>query len=618
MAKKAAKTISNLFVWVILGLLFVALAGFGIGSFSGGGAQVGQVGEVEITADDYARALDEELRARIAQTGQPITFSTLQAQGVDQAVLQSLVARAALAHEAATMGLSVGDAEVARQITEIQSFQGVDGRFDREAYEFTLRQNGLNPSEFEEDVREDTARSLLQLAVIGGVQPDATIADTLAAFQGETRDFSLLTLTEADLPAGLPAATPDDLQAYYDENPQQFTRPEARAITYVWVTPAILMDDVAIDEDALRALYDEHSARYRQPERRLLEQLTFLEEADAQAAYDAILAGDTSFDALVEERGLTLEDIDLGEVSRGDLPAATAEAIFSDTESEILGPLESTFGGAALFRVNAVLDATEVSFEEAQEELRAELAAEAARRTIDDLRDPVDDLLAGGATLEELAADTEMVLGRIDYTSTSEEGIAGYDAFREAALAVEEGDFPELLELSDGGLFALRLDETVPPALPPLAEIEDEVAQAWRASVLRSQLAARGEALVGRLASGATLEDMGRVDRETQVRRQDFIPDAPPTLVAQVFQLDRPGDTVLVPAAGQAFIARLDAINPAARDDPGTGVLTQIMTQAVTQSMAQDIFEAYGQAVQAEAGISLNQSMIDAVHAQFP
>ena len=97
----------------------------------------------------------------------------------------------------------------------------------------------------------------------------------------------------------------------------------------------------------------------------------------------------------------------------------------------------------------------------------------------------------------------------------------------EAALAVEEGDFSELLELSDGGLFALRLDETVPPALPPLGEIEDEVAQAWRASVLRSQLAARGEALVGRLASGATLEDMGRVDRETQVRRQDFIPDAP-------------------------------------------------------------------------------------------
>jgi peptidyl-prolyl cis-trans isomerase D len=618
MAKKAGKTLSNLFVWVILGLLFVALAGFGIGSFSGGAAQVGQVGEAEITADDYARALDQEIRARIAQTGQPVTLSTLQTQGVDQAVLQSLVARAALAHEADTMGLSVGDVEVARQITEIESFQGLDGQFDREAYEFTLRQNGLDATEFEEDVREDTARSLLQLAIVGGLQPNATIAETLVAFQGETRDFSLLTLTEADLPAGLPAPTPEELQAYYDENPQRFTRPEARRITYAWVTPAILMDSVPVDEDALRALYEDRNSLYRQPERRLLEQLTFLEEAEAQAAYDAILAGETTFDALVEERELTLEDIDLGEVARDDLPAATAEAIFADTESEIIGPLESTFGGAALFRVNAVLDASEVSFEEAQEELRSELAADAARRTIDDLRDPVDDLLASGATLEELAADTEMVLGQIDYTPTTEGGIAGYDAFREAALAVEEGDFPELLELSDGGLFALRLDETVPPALPPLTEIEDEVAEAWRESALRAQLAARGEALVAQLATGATLEDLGRVDQEQQVRRQDFIPDAPPTLVAQVFQLSAPGDTVLVPAADRAFIARLDSINPAARNDPGSAILMQIMSQTVAQSMAQDIFEAYGRAVQTEAGISLNQSMINAVHSQFP
>ncbi|MBF9061306.1 peptidylprolyl isomerase, partial [Rhodobacterales bacterium HKCCSP123] len=489
MAKKAGKTLSNLFVWGILALLFVALAGFGIGSFSGGASQVGQVGEAEITADDYARALDQEIRARIAQTGQPVTLSTLQAQGVDQAVLQSLVARAALAHEAAAMGLSVGDVEVARQITEIESFQGLDGQFDREAYEFALRQNGLDTAEFEENVREDTARGLLQLAVIGGLQPNATITDALVAYQGETRNFSLLTVTEADLPAGLPAPTPAELQAYYDENPQRFTRPEARRITFAWVTPAMLMDSVPVDEDALRALYETRADLYRQPERRLLEQLTFLDEAEAQAALDAILAGETTFDAVVEERELTLEDIDLGEVARGDLPAATAEAIFADTESEIIGPLDSTFGGPALFRVNAVLDASEVSFEEAQEELRAELAADAARRTIDDLRDPVDDMLASGATLEELAADTEMVLGQIDYTPTSEEGIAGYDAFREAALSVEEGDFPELLELSDGGLFALRLDETVPPALPPLAEIEDEVAAAWRDSALRAQLA---------------------------------------------------------------------------------------------------------------------------------
>ncbi|WP_439139837.1 SurA N-terminal domain-containing protein [Roseicyclus sp.] len=617
MAKTAVKKASNLFVWIIMGLLFIALAGFGIGSFSGGASRVGAVGDVEISADDYARALDQEIRARIAQTGQPITLANLRAQGVDQAVLQSLVARAALVNEAQMMGLSVGDAEVARQITQIASFQGLDGAFDRESYEFTLRQNGLNPAEFEQEVREDTARALLQAAVIGGIAPDQTITEALVAYQAETRDARLLIVTQDDLPEGVPLPDATDLEAHYAANPARFTRPEARAITFAWVTPTMLMDTIPVDEAALRALYDDRAALYRQPERRLLEQLVFADTAQAQAAFDAMLAGETGFDAILEERGLSLEDVDLGEVTREDLLPEAAELIFGDQTSEIIGPAPTRLG-PALFRVNAVLDASEITFEEAEEELRAELAAEAARRAIDDLRDPVDDLLAEGLTLEELAETTELVLGRIDYTPTSEEGIAAYDAFREAGLAVNEGDFPELLTLSDGGLFALRLDAVVPPTLPPLAEIRPAVRADWRADAIRAAINARAEVLLGMLAQGAALEELGQVAIERDIRRQGFIPDAPPTLVAQLFQLDAVGDVVMVPGADRSLIVQLDAINPAARDDPNTQILLQVLGQAVAQTQAQDVFEAYGQALQTGAGIRLDQAVINAVHAQFP
>ena len=60
------------------------------------------------------------------------------------------------------------------------------------------------------------------------------------------------------------------------------------------------------------------------------------------------------------------------------------------------------------------------------------------------------------------------------------------------------------------------------------------------------------------------------------------------------------------------------AINPAARDDPNTQILVQVLGQAIAQTQAQDVFEAYGQALQAEAGIRLDQAVINAVHAQFP
>lgn len=617
MAKTAMKKASNLFVWIILGLLFIALAGFGIGSFSGGASRVGAVGDVEISAEDYARALDQEIRARIAQTGQPVTLATLRAQGVDQAVLQSLIARAALVNEAQLMGLSVGDAEVARQITQVDAFQGLDGAFDRESYAFTLRQNGLSAADFEQEVREDTARGLLQAAIVGGIAPDKTITEALVAYQAETRDARLLIVTQADLPTGVALPTAADLEAHYTANPTRFTRPEARAITYAWITPAMLMDTIPVDETALRALYDQRAALYRQPERRLLEQLVFADTAQAQAALDAILAGQMRFDDLLAERGLSFEDVDLGEVTRADLLPEAATLIFDDQTSEIIGPAPTPLG-PALFRVNGVLDAAETTFEEAEEELRAELAAEAARRAIDDLRDPIDDLLAEGLTLEELAETTELVLGRIDYTPTSEDEIAAYDAFRAAALGVATGDFPELLTLSDGGLFALRLDAVVPPTLPPLAEIRAEVRADWQADAIRAAIAAQAEAISGQLAQGAALEDLGQVVMERDIRRQGFIPDAPPTLVVQLFQLGAVGDVVLVPAQDRTIIAQLDAINPATRDDPNTQILLQVLGQAVAQSHAQDLFEAYGRALQTEAGIRLDQAVINAVHAQFP
>ena len=480
-----------------------------------------------------------------------------------------------------------------------------------------LADQGATPREFEEDTRADISRALLQTAVVGGLTPPDLIAESIVAYQGETRDFTRLSVGRAELAEDLPEPEDADLAAYYEENPQRFTRPEARRITYAWIIPDQLSDDVELSEDDLRGLYEDRIDIYVQPERRLLERLAFGTVEEAQAAFDAIAADETDFDTLVEERDLTLDDVDLGEVSAENLSSAAAEVIFADDESEIIGPVESAIG-PALFRINAVLESSEIGFEAARDDLAAELAAEAARREIDDMREELDALLASGATLEELAEDTEMTLGTLDYTPVSEEGIAAYDNFRDAAEAAEESDFPELLELSDGGLFALRLDEIVPPTLPPLDEIADEVAEAWTNSALRDAVAERASELVAQLATGAALEDLGDTAEERLIRRQDLLPDLPPTTVPQVFQMDAEGDIVMIPGADTAHVIRLDAINSATRDGPDTSVLLLILEQTVAQSIATDIFEAYGQATQAEAGFTTNSAVINSVHAAFP
>ena len=399
MAASAGKSISRFFVWIILGApCSSALAGGSASAPSGAGrAGSARWARSRSPRRTYARALQNEIRAQIAQTQTPREpRRPARRAALDEAVLPVAWWRARRwPIEAQRLGLSVGDAAVARQIQDFEAFEGANGGFDREAYEFLLAQEGLSPREFEEDTREDTARALLQSAVIGAIRAPQIYGESIAAFQGETRDLSILTLTEADLTDPLPDPTPEDLSAFYEDFPERFERPEARRITYAWLVPTQIMDEVEVDEDSLRRLYDSRIGVYRQPERRLLERLAFGSEDAARAAYDAIAAGETDFDTLVEERDLTLADVDLGEVAFEDLPAAAAEVIFADTESEIIGPLPSRLG-PALYRVNAVLEATETSFEEARADLREELADDAARRQIAVMREEIDDLLASG------------------------------------------------------------------------------------------------------------------------------------------------------------------------------------------------------------------------------
>lgn len=609
---------SNFFMFILMGLLILGLAGFGVSSFGGSNARVGSVGEVEITVDEYGRALQGQLRAAAQQTGSNVTMAEARAIGLDRQVLAQLVNTAAIDNEAAISGLSVGDVRVAEQITEIPGFAGLDGTFDREAYEFTLQSNGLTAEQFEDGVRREAARALLQGAVIGGLQVPDTYADTLFAFIGARRDFTWTVVTPAQVALTAVEPTETELQSYYDENPVAFTAPETRELTYILLSPEMMMEQVAPTEADLLAAYEQAGATYVRPERRLLDRIVFGTEDQALAAKTALEDGSQSFSDLLAARGLALEDVDQGEVTRDDLPTEVAEAVFARTDTGVVGPLPSPLG-PALYRVNGLLAEQITTFEEARAELTSLLAGDAARRAVTGELEALDDLLAGGATLEELAADTVAELGTIALRPDSTEGLAAYPEVRDAAARLQDGDFPELETLEDGGVFALRLDAVVEPRLLPLDEVRDAAAEGWRAARLQEALVAEAERLAEALRNGDSFATLAvEATAETGMTREAFIEGAPPAMVTDVFALDAPGAVAVVAGNGTVHVARLDAILPPDPDDPDADFLRNVLEQGVSQGLAEDIFTAYAQALQQQAGITINQPAINAVQAQFP
>lgn len=612
---RGSSTISKSAVWVLLSLLILGLGGFGVTNLSGNVQSVGRVGDQEIAIDSYARELQQEIRAIEAQTRQPLPLTEARDMGIDRAVLARLVTTAALDHETASLGISVGDETVAEQIRDIPAFQGLSGGFDRDTYKFALDRAGLTEARFEEQLRRETARSALQGALLQGVAMPPLYSETLINYVAERRDFSFIRLDASALSAPLPSPTEAQLQAYHDENKAQFTTPQQKTITYAWLSPEAMLDQIDVPEDALRAEYEARSDTYNPPERRLVERLGFADEAAAQAAADAIAAGTTDFEALAAQRGLSLNDIDMGDVLPTDLGAA-ADAVFAAETGAVVGPIDSPVG-PALFRVNAVLAAQNTSFDEAREELRTELAIDRARRLIETRATDIDGLLAGGATLEELQTEAGMQVATINWSPEVSDGIAGFAGFRQAASAVTREDFPTIEMLDDGGVFALRLDGEIAPQLQPLDNVRDAVLAGWQTQETTARLLAQAQDLVAEVAAGTDFEALGLpVTREAALTRQDFVPEVPRALLQQAFAL-QPGDLAVVEAPAQAYVLRLDAILPPDMADEAVTELAARLQAEADQAMTEDLFRALAANIQERVGITLDQAAINAVHANF-
>ncbi len=619
--RSSTKTsVSKVLVWAMLGLLAVGLVGFNLSDMASGlaGRNVARVGGQEITRTEFARTMELATNRFGQSIGQPLTVSQAASLGLGEQVLAQLVTGAALDEQVAALGISVPDASVRDEILSRPEFGGAGG-FDPDSYRFALERTGMTVPQFEEQVRGDVARALLEAGVSGGVVVPAAAAEAMLAFEREMRDFSYIQLTAAQTPDAVAPADDATLRQWFDENSDRYRAPETRRVSYAAITTGEMAGAMEIDDAALREAYDAAGSRFRTEERRLIDRIVFGSTEDAAAARRRIDAGDSDFAAEATARGLAPGDIEVGTVRALDLSAAARTAVFSGDQPGIVGPVETEFG-PALFRVNAILAARETPFDEAAEALRTELGREAAAVRIDAEIDPVEDLLAGGATLEEIGAETALVFGTVDVFEGSTAPLANDPAFRSRAEAAEPGDLPELFNLANGGLAALRVEEVIPPAAQPFEAVAETVAADWRIQAQQTALAERGRALLARLNEGITLEALATAEGlgvfgETGRTRSDVPDGLTAAVLAEAFAQE-PGGVGLVEGGAIVTLVRLDAVS--AFDAEADAALLEARQAQLSQGVAFDLLQGFAAGAQTAAGVQINRTVIDQTLALYP
>ena len=613
--RKTSTPASKILSFVLLGMLVVGLGGFGVSNFGQQVDTVITVGKAQVSTSQYYRALKGQIDQFSQQFGTQFTFAQAQMFGLDAQTLQSLISNAALDNEAIRLGLSAGDVQVAQRIATTKAFLNVSGTFDRTTYAQVLEQNGLTVKDFEAGLRDDLARQLLQAAVVSGMNTPQALTDTLYAYQAETRAFTVLQLTQSSLPEKLAEPTEPDLQTFYTAHIADFTRPEAKRVAYALLKPSDLAKDQTVAEADIKAAYDAAFDTFNIPEKRLVERLVYPSEDEAKAAKAEFDAG-TSFEDLVKARGLTLGDIDMGDVSLVDLGEAGKD-IFALTEPGVVGPLPSNLG-PALYRMNTILPAQITPFDQAQDTIKGDLQLAMATKTIVDKFEPINDLLAGGATIVEVAKDQAMTEGATDYAKDADDNDAvTQDAeFAKAVEAMEPGDFAQVVSLSDGSVMVLQVTETVPPTPVPFEKAREKIIAAYQAEALAKALTALADSHLAAAKSGTRLETLGITDNVASATRSTKLPAIPADVLAAAFTL-KPEDVVKIDANGIVALVRLDAIKPADMASEGSKADIEALSQQTAQSIAQDAYELFSTAMTTQGGLTIDQAAITAVQARM-
>ena len=609
---------------ILLGLLVLAFAAWGIeGVFAARGQTVvATVGDAEIESETFARAFEGRLQQLRQSTGSGISAEDARRIGYDQIVINQLATQTALDEEARALGIAASDGAVRDAITGFPQFRDATGRFDRSAYEASLRRNRLRQAVFEETIRADLAREALLQSIGNGTTAPRALAETLYRYRNEERSFEHIALEPGDVDSpGEP--TEQQLSEFHQENAARFTAPEYRKIAYVALTIEDVADGIERTNDELREVYDAQIARFTTPERRSVEQMVFDTEAEAKEAFDEIDGGEP-FAKVAEGRGLTAQDVSLGTVTRDELPDTLADVAFAADDTGLVAPVETPLGWS-LMNIRSIQEERVTSFDDAKATLAAEINLTEARRRVPDMSISLDDQLAGGFTLEEAAEQSGSRYGEIeavDETGRDADGnrIADLPQDREflsQVFSTDVNEDPYLIEGTNGDYFALIVEEITPATLRPIDTIRDELTTAWELSEREKALATLTGELVERLRGGDTLADIAE-DYDTEVKtagpgtRTDRSLGLSADLLETVFSIDE-GE----PAEGLAsngltrLVGVLSGIDGATSDDDVAAI--DRSTEEYAAQLSQDMVDQFSRSARERHPLILNPQAIEAV-----
>ena len=605
---------------VIIGFIVAIFALFGVDSIMSGFTTSPPI--AEINGEEITEAqLQLSTQNLLNSIGGSV--DSLDQGLLEQIALSQIVEEVLLRQSAQNSAMTISSNRIDRSIIENSQFQ-INGTFDSDFAIRTMASQGFSVPLYRETLKQQMLLSQLANAYSSSAFVTDVELERIAGLSAQTRDFRYLSIPLGTRTLGT-AITDAEIQAYYDDNQENFTQPETVSVRYVMLDKNAITEEIELDEALIRAQYEtereafEGSAEKRAShilfevggdftEAQALElAATAKQRLDAGEDFGAV-ALDMSTDTISAEDGG-----DIGYTDGSAFPEAIEEALEVLALNEISGPVVTEFG---VHIVMLTEDSENVfqSYEEVAERIERELKSSEIELIYAERLEDLSNLAFETGDLQTISEELDMnVLISGAFGRTGGTGIFSNQALIAAAFSEEvllEGNNSEVIELNPSQAVVMNVLEFTEATILPLEEVEPEIAVILRTEMERQAVQDLSDQILTAIENGDSIEQLladnelewlteqGSARVDASVNRE---------ILSRVFAMslpeaDTPAYGNLVLSNDTAVIVELNSINTGSIE-----TLAQIDRENMVSSMISDLgnsdFQAYMSNLQQSADI---------------
>ncbi len=527
-----------IFIGIFLAVPFVF---FGTNSFGTVFTDFGKVNGLKVTPYDINIAISNVDRRLEQIYGGEFSRELLGDGAYQGYVRQEIVAQKALLSQAIELGLNYSEDDAKRSIMQNTAFQ-VDGKFDQEIFQATLRSNGIVPKEFIEAVRNDFIVNQFLMSVGNSSYVLDSEIHQLIELLEQKRNVEFFKIDFQKLKDSSDISL-SDAQSYFEENSFVFQTPEKKIFQFIRMDQEDYKSDVEVPENFVNDQYNEYLVQLKQRiERRIshlmLDVSAFNSRQEAnltlQTLKEDIQNGSITFEDAVINNSSDFATVDLG----GDLGFSSGESFPAEFELAIqnmqineLSNIVDLGDTLHLLKLTEINEENPLTLEEMEIEFLNELMDQESLALMNDDRDSIEDLILNNYRLEEIALEMNLVIKEtppIDDIDFSSEDFA----FNQFLMGLPENpDYAEVFE-TESGFYVASLKTLIEPQQQEFSEVVETVFDMLKTDFANDQLSQLSssylEALNGEideiiLESGVTRESYNSLGRDSSLLPPDII-----------------------------------------------------------------------------------------------